>query len=742
MTAAKVRVVTQNIKNFPEPDTKGGIPHGEIAGVVANAAKRADVVGWQEMGSKWHKAALDGLDGWTTCWGKGRKVCDDPVSWRTDLFDLVESGYFLLHEGKAEICANRWATWVLLRHKATGLEFVVCNKHYVPAVFNGKDDGSEALRWSMWQSGLTKETKHVTHWVTKGLPVVSTGDYNKQLRPQQTFDKKHTIGAPFSNVAGHQVTYHVVDTSIDHIWTVDGSAARWSEVRRNTFSGAPSDHNGRLAVLTLSPVTAAVPAPAPSTPKGSTVTTTKTTTPAAVKGVADLTKWFKAQQGYQEGRKNGHWDNIEKYAAMANLSQYNGQAWCATFVIAGFVQAGLGALIPVHSPGCDQLAKGFKDKGRWSEYPALGAIIFYGTATDLVHTGYVYAYDNLYVYTVEGNTNTSGSPEGDGVYLKKHLRTDSYVVGYGYPAYAAGIQSADPAWQNGKKSSAPVTAPTSPAYPPNRTLDLVDLSHFQGKADLQSAANAGVKGIYNKSTQGCGYVDPSYTSRRKVAKQASKARKAAGKAGLLFGAYHFADPTKTDARAEAAHFLSIANPQPGDLIPVLDLEKSNGMDKTALTVWVGEFVDAVQAKTGVKPMIYTPFDLAKGYGCYLWVARYSNTFEAPRIPAPWTKAVMWQHSDGQYGPIKTVPGIGACDVDALHPDVPLSALTIPAPKVATPAPAPVAAAAPVSAPKTAAPSRVTQARTLLVEAEAAATKARHTNRASAIKKALAVLPKK
>lgn len=88
----------------------------------------------------------------------------------------------------------------------------------------------------------------------------------------------------------------------------------------------------------------------------------------------------------------------------------------------------------------------FKRENRWSEYPAIGAQVFYGVGSDMNHTGLVYDYDGTYIYTIEGNTNASGSREGDGVYAKKRRRRDSYVRGYGYPAYPEGIKSADPKW--------------------------------------------------------------------------------------------------------------------------------------------------------------------------------------------------------------------------------------------------------------------------------------------------------
>jgi hypothetical protein len=80
---------------------------------------------------------------------------------------------------------------------------------------------------------------------------------------------------------------------------------------------------------------------------------------------------------------------------------------------------------------------GWKAQGRWGDTPRVGAQVFFGNN---VHTGLVGSFDATNIYTIEGNTNVTGSPEGDGVYQKTHRRTDPYVTGYGYPAYD-GIQT-------------------------------------------------------------------------------------------------------------------------------------------------------------------------------------------------------------------------------------------------------------------------------------------------------------
>ena len=52
------------------------------------------------------------------------------------------------------------------------------------------------------------------------------------------------------------------------------------------------------------------------------------------------------------------------------------------------------------------------------------------------------------------------------------------------------------------------------------------------------------------------------------------------------------------------------------------------------------------------------------------------------IPRPWKRAAIWQHSNGKFGPIKNVPGFGPVDVNAMHPDLPLSALRVRKPHAA------------------------------------------------------------
>ncbi|MEV0126359.1 peptidoglycan-binding protein [Streptomyces sp. NPDC050703] len=165
--------------------------------------------------------------------------------------------------------------------------------------------------------------------------------------------------------------------------------------------------------------------------------------------VAKVLSVAKAEVGTKEARAGGHWVNDSKYNHWYGRIPGYGRdgmnyPWCAVFVAWVAAKAGVPELYP-KTAGCAVAVGWFKAQGRFSEYPAVGAQIFFGNGGG-AHTGIVYAYDADYVYTYEGNTNAQGGAEGDGVHKKRRARRDPYVYGYGYPKFAEGIKSADPKW--------------------------------------------------------------------------------------------------------------------------------------------------------------------------------------------------------------------------------------------------------------------------------------------------------
>lgn len=149
---------------------------------------------------------------------------------------------------------------------------------------------------------------------------------------------------------------------------------------------------------------------------------------------ARLVAVARAELDYKEGKTaSGLPNNIQRYSpAVPTLEWSQGQPWCATFVAWCAIQAGVPDLFP-RTASCDVAGSFFKARGEWSEYPAIGAQVFFGTPSDLSHTGIVCDFDETYVWSIEGNTNTTGSRNGDGVYINKRLRRASNVIGYGHP---------------------------------------------------------------------------------------------------------------------------------------------------------------------------------------------------------------------------------------------------------------------------------------------------------------------
>ncbi|MEU3350269.1 peptidoglycan-binding protein [Streptomyces sp. NPDC037389] len=153
--------------------------------------------------------------------------------------------------------------------------------------------------------------------------------------------------------------------------------------------------------------------------------------------------------GYQEGWEDGHWNNIQRYApAVDGLEWAQGEPWCHTFVSWCFQEADAADLAPV-TASCAEGVEWFQDRGRYTDYPVIGGIVYFGPGGG-THTGIVVSYTDAEITTVEGNTNSNGSAEGDGVYLKTRLRHSSYIHGYGIPDFPEGVVLADPAWRGEK----------------------------------------------------------------------------------------------------------------------------------------------------------------------------------------------------------------------------------------------------------------------------------------------------
>ncbi|HLX32874.1 MAG TPA: glycoside hydrolase family 25 protein [Gaiellaceae bacterium] len=192
----------------------------------------------------------------------------------------------------------------------------------------------------------------------------------------------------------------------------------------------------------------------------------------------------------------------------------------------------------------------------------------------------------------------------------------------------------------------------------------IDVSNNNGPINWTKVAGAGYAFAFGKATEGTTFTDGTYSTNRNGSESA----------GLTFGAYHFARPAgggaasaTASAIAQADYFLSVANPQPGELPPVLDLEKTGKLPPKRLVIWTQAWVDEVFARIGVEPFIYSSPAFWQSYlgdttsiaasGALLWIAHWTSA-STPWVPAQnWNGAgwTFWQWTD-----CLSVPGIAHC----------------------------------------------------------------------------------
>lgn len=125
-------------------------------------------------------------------------------------------------------------------------------------------------------------------------------------------------------------------------------------------------------------------------------------------------------------------------------------------------------------------------------------------------------------------------------------------------------------------------------------LNGIDISRWQGNADLAAARDSGVEFVIARASYGPNQRDT------KLADYRAQAREI----GLLFGTYHFAT-AQASPEQEADAYLQAADWRPGELL-VLDLEaeRETGLGILAMgdpVAWALAFLRRCLAATGVRP---------------------------------------------------------------------------------------------------------------------------------------------
>jgi lysozyme len=190
------------------------------------------------------------------------------------------------------------------------------------------------------------------------------------------------------------------------------------------------------------------------------------------------------------------------------------------------------------------------------------------------------------------------------------------------------------------------------------TVKGVDVSTYQGAVNWTSVKSSGRVFAIARISDGTANPDDQFTANWQGMKSA----------GLVRGAYQYfrasVDPT-AQANLVVSMLHTAGGFEAGDLPVTMDLETADGETASVISAHMTTWLAAVEAATGVKPLIYTSIGTlpvsGSAFASYpLWVANWGVT--CPSLPTGWTSWKFWQNADNG-----TVSGIsGGVDTDEFN----------------------------------------------------------------------------
>lgn len=185
-------------------------------------------------------------------------------------------------------------------------------------------------------------------------------------------------------------------------------------------------------------------------------------------------------------------------------------------------------------------------------------------------------------------------------------------------------------------------------YPEGYEIHGIDISHYQGSIDWEKVRNASIKDcpvrfVFIKATEGTNLMDDYFNENFYQAKEN----------GFIRGAYHFFSPL-SPGKEQARYFLRQVHLEDGDLPPVLDIETVGNLTPTQIKKEVLDWLNVVESRYGVKPIIYTYYKFKMEYlsdeifdPYPYWIAHYY--VEQVKYQGEWR---FWQYTD-----LGRIPGI-------------------------------------------------------------------------------------
>ena len=180
-----------------------------------------------------------------------------PLLWKTEKYELKESGHFWL-SSTPDVYSAAWVdgtvskfprcvNWVILQDKETGGEFMALCIH--------TDPESEVVRTNSSQLAV-----EMVKEISKGRPVVMAGDWNMSITdaaylavteggyPDVRFEAEETTYSGSFNAWGERADDNYAFG--DHIFMSDNMGAKFFEVVNDYYDGVHiSDHNPLLTEL-------------------------------------------------------------------------------------------------------------------------------------------------------------------------------------------------------------------------------------------------------------------------------------------------------------------------------------------------------------------------------------------------------------------------------------------------------------------------------------------------------------
>lgn len=170
-----------------------------------------------------------------------------------------------------------------------------------------------------------------------------------------------------------------------------------------------------------------------------------------------------------------------------------------------------------------------------------------------------------------------------------------------------------------------------------RHIHGIDLSHYQGDVFWETVgANSKMQYVYLKATEGESNIDEQYAKNIALAHRY----------GLKVGSYHFFR-VKADLETQLENFKAQCRPGDQDLIPMIDVEATNGVKSEAFCDSLLKFLEMVEKAYKQKPLVYTYTNfynkhlVGKIDDYPLMIAQYSDN---EPVLADDRDYLMWQYS--------------------------------------------------------------------------------------------------